>query len=168
MNTVDRTFLDTEQYKKAELKTYSSITALHEATGIPKTLLLAAKKKNCTGFYANGTVNYKTAKDAIVKMLDALDEATKDDIAFWSKENKKKDVILKDLQIKKLESEMIEPSEVKALLVELATKQSVVIKRIFTELPPKCAGKSEVDIKIILDEAQKEIFGVLKDKSDTI
>lgn len=158
--------METDLYKSAELKTYTSISALSQATGIPKKLLAAAKKKNCRGNYANGTINWKTAKEAFEKMLDELEAAATDDIAFWKKENAKKDVALKELQIKKLEKNMIEPSEVKELMVEIATKQSVVLKRVFAELPPKCAGKSEIECKLILDEALETIFTVLKDKCD--
>lgn len=53
---------------------------------------------------------------------------------------------------------MLEPEEVKNMFIELATKQSVVIKKIFSELPPRIAGKSEQECKIILDKYLEEIF----------
>lgn len=166
MDTFTRDFLTTDLYKNAELKTYSSVTALSKATGIPKKLLANAKKKNCVGFNANNTVNWEKAKTAFEAMLDSIELEARDDIGFWNKENKKKDVALKELQIKKLERNLIEPEEVKEILIELATKQSVVIKRVFSELPPKLAGKNEAEIKVILDEGMQTIFNVLKDKLD--
>ena len=166
MDTFTRDFLNTDLYKNAELKIYSSVTQLSKITGIPKKLLTSAKRKDCVGFNANGTINWNKAKPAFEAMLDTLEAEARDDIGYWNKENKKKDVALKELQIKKLERNLIEPEEVKQLLIELATKQSVVIKRVFGELPPKCAGKSETDIKIILDEGMQTIFEILKNKID--
>lgn len=163
---MDKSFLETELYKNAELKQYSSITALSAATGVPKKILSAAKKKNCAGFYTNNTVHWKTAKPALEAMLPSIEACESDDIGFWKKEIAKKDAALKDLQIKKLEQNLIEPDEVRQLMVELATKQSVVLKRVFSELPPKLAGKSEIECKVILDETLKTIFEVLSDKID--
>jgi len=163
---IDRNWINTDLYKNAELKTYASATSLSKATGIPKKLLLIASKQNCEGFESNNRINWSKARAPFEVMLDNLEAKADDDLSFWTKENKKKDVALKELQIKKLEKNLIEPEEVRQLMVELATKQSVVLKRIFGELPPKVAGKGEADCKIILDEALKNIFTVLQNKID--
>lgn len=160
----DDAFLNTEQYKSTELKSYTSITTLCAVSGIPRKLLKLAKGKACAGFLANGSIQWVKAKPAFEAMLPELLDQSSDDIGYWKKEIAKKDVALKELQIKKLEQNLIEPDEVKQLLVELATKQSVLLKRVFGELPPKLAGKSEVECKVILDEALKDIFSVLADK----
>lgn len=159
---MDRTFLQADLYKNAELKTYTSISALSIAAGIPKKILALAKKRGCSGFYTNSTVNWKVAKEPFESMLNELEEVGADDIAYWKKEIAKKDVVLKQLQIKKLEQNLIEPEEVKQLLIELATKQSVEIKKIFGELPPKCAGKNEIDIGIVCKKYEEQLFQVLQ------
>ena len=158
---------ETELYKSAPLKTYMSISALSGATGIDKRYLKMAKKNGLDGFTLNSRVNWTTLKPLFEAAYDSLIDTEKDDILFWNKENKKKDAALKDLQIKKMEKNLVEPDDVRQLMVEIATKQSVVIKKVFNELPPKIAGKSEIDCKVLLDAAQQDIFNVLQNRIDT-
>jgi len=160
------TIFDTDKYKNAELKTYQSVSALCDATGLDKKLVKLAKKRNTVGFNNNQSVNWKLLRPAFEEMYNDLVEISTDDIAYWKKEIAKKDVSLKELQIRKLEKDMLEPEEVKNLIVELATKQSVVLKRVFLELPPKLAGKSEQEIKLTLDKSLEDIFTVLQGKID--
>lgn len=157
-------FLNTDLYKNAEVKTYTSISALSSATGIPKRILKLAKKQNFAGFQNNNNVNFKTLKPILEASIGTLIEDESDDIGYYKKEIAKRDVELKDLQIKKLERNMIEPEAVKAMLIELSTLQSIVINNVFNELPPKLSGKSEGDIKIILDTNLQTIYDVLKNK----
>lgn len=158
----------TTKYKNAELKTYTSISALSEATGLEKKILSLAKKRNFKGFTSNQRVNWNLLKPELEERYKELEEALPDDIATYKKEIAKREVKLKDLQIRKLEKNLIEPSEVKALLVELATKQSVVLKQVFSELPPKITGKPEPEVKLILDKALQDIFKVLQESDQLV
>lgn len=148
----------TDKYTSAELRTYTSIAALSSATGIDKKYFKMAKRQNFTGFCNNNTVNWKILKEPFEKAYDDLIMMGSDDIQHYKKEIAKREVKLKDLQIKKLEKGMLDPEDVKGMFIELATKQSVVIKKIFGELPPRIAGKSEPECKVILDKYLKDIF----------
>jgi hypothetical protein len=165
MNTTDPRL--TELYKSAELKTYTSISSLSSATGIPKPLLKASKRLNAPGFGINATVNWSKLKNWFELHYTELTSPVLSDVSTLKNELLRQDIQYKKLQVRKLERNLLEPEDVKALLVELATKQSVIIKAIFNELPIRLAGKSEPDIKIALEQAQKEIFSVfMKADSD--
>jgi hypothetical protein len=155
-----------EKLNQAANKVYPSLAALSKATGIPKQILSKAKNDNLAGFNANATVNLALARPALIEHYDDLAQATSKDKEYWAIENKKKDVELKELQIKKLAANMLDPAEVKSLLIDIATRQSAVIKRVFNELAPKISGKGEQECKVELDEAMTELFKVLKDKID--
>jgi len=157
---------NSDQYQKAELKTYNSVSALSSTLGIDKKVIALAKKKNLPGFRSNNTVNWGELKKPFEDSIDELLEALPDDIGTYKKEIAKRDVKIRDLQIKKLEKNLIEPEQVKELLIEIATKQSVTLKKVFAELPPKLTGLSEPEIKVIMDKALEEIFDVLKNKID--
>lgn len=155
---MNKDFLYTDLYKNVELKTYTSIAALSNASGIPRPLLKLAKKQNYAGFQLNQSVNFRLLKPDLENNIDDLIMMDSDDIQHYKKEIAKREVKLKDLQIKKLEKGMLDPEDVKGMLIELATKQSVVIKKIFSELPPRISGKSEQECKVILDKYLKDIF----------
>ena len=155
---MNKDFLNTDLYKNCELKTYTSIAALSNASGIPRPLLKLAKKQNYDGFQLNQSVNFRILKPDLENNIDELLLMGSDDIQHYKKEIAKREVKLKDLQIKKLEKNMLEPEEVKNMFIELATKQSVVIKKIFGELPPRISGKSEQECKVILDKYLEQIF----------
>lgn len=157
------TDLLTDKYKNAELKIYTSISALSFSTGIDKKYFKIAKKRSFAGFCANNTVDWRKLKPVFDEEYDNLVNDAPDDIGHYKKEIAKREVKLKDLQIKKLEKGMLDPEDVNRMMIELATKQSVILKRIFGELPPRISGKSEPECKVILDKALQEIFDVLKD-----
>jgi hypothetical protein len=56
---------------------------------------------------------------------------------------------------------------VKELLTSIATTQSSVLKRIMNDLPIKCAGKSEPEIRIEVNKAIHDVFSVLQKKADS-
>jgi hypothetical protein len=164
---IDKSWMETDLYKNAKLKTYTSISAVSAATGIPKVILKMAKKQNVDGFNTNSTISLSRLKAALPKFIETLEGKDVDDledISYWKKEIAKNDAKLKELQIQKLEKDLIEPDDVRRLLIDIATVQSVVLNSSFAELPPKISGKSEADCKIILDETLKKIYGILADK----
>ena len=151
-------------------KTVMSLKALAVKTGIDIKIIRKCKHLNADGFNTNNSVNvdrflawYEANKDKI----DAIPSSgtTLDELKI---QDKQMDIRLKKLKERELEKTLIEPQEVKALLVELATKQSIVLKKIFNELKPKLSGKSESDITIILDENLQIIFNVLQEKINSI
>lgn len=159
---------ETEQYKNAELKTYTSITALCSATGLDKRIVKLAKKSNLEGFNSNQTVNWSKLRPVLELEYDNLLSAGDNDISYWKREIAKKDSRLKELQIKKLEKNLIEPEQVKQFMVEFATIQSTMLKKIFNEMPPKLIGLDEPAIKNILDRELQEVFNILSKKIDKL
>lgn len=153
---------ETEQYKNAELRVYTSLSSLSKATGLELKMLKLAKKANLTGFRVNGTVSWVELKPVLESEWDNLVVDSIEDIAHWKRELVKQDVSLRQLQVKKLEKNLIEPDEMRQYMVELGTKLSVVIKSSLNELPPKLVGKSEPDIKILIDKCMEDIFNILK------
>ena len=159
---------ETEKYKSAQLKTYTSISSLAVATGLDKKLLRKAKIRNFEGFYSNATVAWNRLKPVLEARYEELLHDNPSDMQSLKEELARKDIRIKELTIRKLERNLLEPEDVKKLLVELATKQSVTLKKELLELPPKLAGKSEVEIKVAIDEALKRIFQVLQQAEDNI
>jgi hypothetical protein len=160
--------LDTDKYKNAPLKIYTSISALSEATGLDKKILRIAKQRNFTGFKSNGVVHWHQLRPIFESRYNELINDAPNDIKTLKEELAKRDIILKDLAIKKLERNLIEPDDIKKFLVELATKQSVVIKKELLELPPRLAGRSEVDIKVEIDKVLQTIFKVMQEADKDI
>jgi hypothetical protein len=156
----------TDKYKNAELNTYTSISSLSSATSIPKPVLRACKRLNAPGFGLNATVNWEKLKPWFELHYEELTSPVQSDLATLKTDLLRLDAQYKKLQIRKLEKNLLEPEDVKLLLVELATKQSVLIKTIFNELPPRLAGKAEPDIRLALDKALQEIFAVFQ-KADS-
>lgn len=158
--------LETDKFKNCEEKIYTSIKALSHASGINARYYKMAKKKNAAGFCANNTVNFKLLKPEFIKIYESLLQDEPEDIQYFKKEIAKRDVTLKDLQIKKLESNMVEPEAVKSLFIEIATLQSIVLNKSFSELPPRISGRSEQECKKILDSTLQEIISVIQEKID--
>ena len=154
---------ETDKYKNAVLKTYTSISALSSATGLDKKILKLARKKDFEGCYANGTVAWNRLKPVLEARYNELTDALPDDIATLKQELVKRDIKLKDLEIKKREGNYLEPEDIKQFLVSLATKLSVSIKKELGELPPRLAGKDEASIQIEITKTLSNIFEVIQE-----
>ena len=163
----------TDKYRNAEDKTYTSIHALHHATGLNKKVLSRCKHENMAGFQTNSNVNLKLLREPLEKvytqyMAELENKAPSQDIKHYKTEIAKRDVTLRDLQIKKLERNMLEPEDVKKMLIELATLQSITINNIMNELPPRLVGLAEGDIRLIIEQSTALIYKVIKEKIDGI
>ena len=139
-------------------------------TGIPLRILHICRKLGAEGFNQNSTVNiskflewYNVHKDTDPQLSGV--EITLDDLKL---QDKQMDIKLKKLKEKQMEQELISPDEVKALLIEIGTAQSALLKKIFGELPPRLIGLDEPAMRIIMDKSLQEIFDLLKNKSDKI
>jgi hypothetical protein len=146
--------------------TTRNIYGASQAMGETLELLKLCERKNADGINANGTVN--TAK--LRKWIDAhkaeLEAELPDTYDYHRKAGQIKKNHLMDLQAKEKERNLIEPEEVKSLLTVIATTQSNVLKRIMNDLPIKCAGKSEADIRVEVNKAINDVFAVLQKKID--
>jgi len=154
--------ITSDKFKNAEMREYASIKQLSIATGLPTKLLKLAKVKSWPGFHPSSRVNWKLLKPVIEAKIDELQTGTARDLATLKELLAEKDLILKDLEIKKKEGNYLEPDDVKKFLVELATKLSVIIKKELLELPPRLAGKNEPGCKVEIDNAIKAIFDLLE------
>ncbi len=154
---------EAEKYTTAPLKVYTSISALSETTGLDKKILKIAKQRDFPGFLVNGNVNWTKLRPSFEHRYDELLAKTATDIKTLKEEIAKRDIKLKDLQIKKLEKHLLEPEDVKQFIVELATKTSVILKRELDELPPRLAGQDEPSIKIEIDKVKQTIFKALQE-----
>jgi hypothetical protein len=153
----------TDKYQQAELKAYTGIKALSAATGLDLKIIRVARDRDFPGFNSNKSVNWTHLRPAIESRHEELVSRANTDIKTLKEEIAKRDIKLKDLQIKKMESNLVEPDDVKKFVTELATKHSIVIKKELQELPPKLSGKSECEIKVLLDAAIASIFKTLQE-----
>lgn len=142
----------------------NTFEACETATGIPLKIIRRCFKMGAAGLNKNGTCNVVKFQAWYALNKDTVDVKLED----LKIEDKEMDIRLKKLKEKEMERDLISPDEVKQLLVGLATAQSVMIKKIFSEIAPKCAGKSEVDIKIITDKLQQELFDLFQSKTESI
>jgi hypothetical protein len=152
----------TAKSKPAAMPSRASMATIAEATGIDKNLLRLAKKMGFPGFHANGSVCWKKLRPEFEARCAELQEELKNDPIGLKAELQKRDIRIKDLTIRRMEGNLLDPNDVKQLLVELATATSAVIKKELGELPPRVAGTSEVTAKIEIDRAQAAIFKILK------
>jgi len=150
--------------------TVANIKAASMMTGIPFTTIRYCRKLNADGINVNGSVNLDKFKAWYEVNKDKLSIATNEELSIDKLKiiDKQKDIKIKELKILEMESELITPEQVKELLVEIATAQSVMLKKVFLELPPKLAGRSEPDIKKEMDASLKQIFDILQNKINAI
>ena len=150
--------------------TVANIKAASMMTGIPFTTIRYCRKLNADGINVNGSVNLDKFKAWYEVNKDKLSIATNEELSIDKLKiiDKQKDIKIKELKILEMESELITPEQVKELLVEIATAQSVMLKKVFLELPPKLAGRSEPDIKKEMDTSLKQIFDILQNKINAI
>jgi hypothetical protein len=139
-----------------------------DSTGVSRKLLQWAKKEKAPGFvYSSGStrVNW-TELEPWLKInrsrFETFESKEEASITKIKLENLIKDGVLKDLQIKKLKREYLDPTEVKSLLQTISTSQAAVLKRIPTEYPQKLAGKGQADIEIELSKLVNDVIGIFK------
>ena len=159
IDEVEATF-NSKRYKAAELKSYSSLTQLCMATGLDKRLLMVAKKAAWPGFTANHGVNWNKLKPVLEKRYEELLVRLDDGKLSVVEKIREADLRIKLAQARKAESKILEPDDVKKLLVELAARWSAIIIKEWQQLYPRLAGKSEPEIKVDGDKALKAIFDV--------
>jgi hypothetical protein len=131
---------------------------------LPLKLVRIMNSMNADGIQPNGKVNtvklmkwYTEHKEQV----DSSKELTLEDLKV---EDKEKDIRIKELKIREMERDLLLPEDVKQMLVEIATGQSVMIKKLINEWPIRLAGKSEPDIKIILDKEIMSLFDILENR----
>lgn len=130
-------------------------------------ILRAAKIAGCPGMAAHGyRIDWTLAQPFIDSQYDRFKSGHQNTLDDLRKEKLIADIENVRLTNKKLQNQYLDPEEVKQMLVSLATAQSMVLKRVRDELPPRVAGKSEPDCKVEIDKSFAEIFSVLQDKLD--
>jgi hypothetical protein len=147
--------------------TQNNIFAASQAMGETTELIRLCVNKGADGCNANGTFNTLKLGKWIDAHRDELEAELPDTYEYHKKAGKVKENRLADLKIKAQERTLIEPDEVKELLTSIATTQSSVLKRIMNDLPIKCAGKSEPEIRIEVNKAIHDVFSVLQKKADS-
>ena len=144
--------------------TVNNPKAASVVTGIPFSIIKLCQARNADGCNANGTINteklqayYELHKEELI----AMDSESKEQL---QKEKLRTEIERNRLDIKARERELIEPEDVKALLVEIRTAEDVILKRIMSELPPRGAGKTEGELKLEVDKCINEYFKVIDEK----
>jgi len=132
--------------------------------GISKSIFKICRDKNASGINTNRTVNLVKFKLWWNDHRDEIEEEYPETYEALKVEDKKRDIQIKDLKVKQMERELIEPEEVNSLMVEISTLISVILNRMKNELAPKCAGKSEPECQIEIDYALADVFKVLRGK----
>jgi hypothetical protein len=149
---------------------FTSMAACTNGTGTPRAILKRAKHRNAPGFCSNNKILWNQLKPWLEANKELLNKSIKDvndidadaeDLQFFKKEIAKRDVVLKDLAIKKAKQEALDPTEVKDFLGKLAILLSSVLKKKQLELVSKCTGYEAV-ISLEFDEIflliQKELI----------
>lgn len=147
--------------------TENNIYAASEAMGETTEMLRLCQRKGADGCNANGSINTKKLRAWIDANRQALESELPDSLEYHKKVSVVKKNHLLELERKEKERTLLDPDEVKQLLTVIATSQSAVLKRLMAEVPPKCAGKTEPEIKVITDKVINEFFKVIQGKLDT-
>lgn len=144
--------------------TENNIYAASEAMGETTEMLRLCQRKGADGCNANGSINTKRLRAWIDAHKLELESELPDSLEYHKKVSIVKKNHLLELERKEKERTLIDPDEVKQLLTVIATSQSAVLKRLMGELPSKCAGKSEPEIRTVIDKAINEFFKVIQGK----
>lgn len=155
----------TETYKQPKDNTRSQKDAAAEL-GVDRAVIKKAKRMNAAGYNSNGTINMKKFVPWFHNHKEELgitDEPS-GNLDELKIQIAQQDLQLKQLKVRQLSKELIEPQEVKNLLTEIATSQSVKLKAIMLEMPVKLVGLSEPQIKEILDMYMQQFFDILTSK----
>ena len=143
---------------------WPSMRLLSDAKKISVAALKRAKKMNAPGFIKN-TIDWSLLepwyKEHEVEIVDSIDlEEDTDSLLFYKKEIAKRDVTLRDLEIKKKKELFLDPDQVIEFLQNIAIAQNALFNARMKELPVKLAGKSAEDIDIALKEVASEVCKV--------
>ena len=139
-----------------------SMKLIEEVHGIDIRILKLAKRRGFPGFQSGNKIMWEVLGPMIEKHKEELEQSLKGDKLGLSDELKKRDLRIKDLKIRKLEGLMLDPMDVKKLLVELATTISIVIKKEAYELVPRIVGLPQPGVLVEVNKMLMEIFKVLK------
>ena len=151
---------------------YTGMSALSADRGVPIGILKKAKKRNAPGFNLNNSINWMLLepwlKDHMSELVSPTDPKDTDNFTLedLKKENLQRDILIKDLEIKKRERSYLDPEETKGFLSSMAVAQSAILKKMIKELPPKCAGRSAGEIEVLLEASVLEVFNVFKNGMD--
>jgi hypothetical protein len=146
---------------ESERETFNSMKQLAETKDIPLHILKMAKVANAPGFNSNNSVNYSLLAPWLLENQEQLEANYHDTLEHYKKEIAKRDVVIRDLEIKKRKGEALDPEEVKSFLAKVATIQSALLTARFVhDLPPKTTGLSIGEIKELNKNAVIEICNV--------
>lgn len=143
--------------------TYDTMSTCCAMQGVDKRLLKAAKSQGFPGFRGGKVVWTDELKAWCEKNKDNLHQMDSEQSIHKVKlENLKKDGILKDLQIKQKEENLIEQDEVYDLLETIAKIQMGLFNKISKELSLKISGKTAGEIEEQLNKSFAEIVNAFK------
>ena len=145
--------------------TENNIHAASEAMGETTEMLRLCQRKGADGCNANGTINTRKLRKWIDEHKQELEAELPDSLEYHKKVSVVKKNHLLELERKEKERTLIEPDEVKNILTVIATSQSVALKRLMGELPPKLAGQNEAYCKVIIDKAINDFFQLIQSKA---
>lgn len=130
---------------------------LSQAKGIPVEILEMASAADADGFNTNGSINWPKFSEWYELHKDELVKSSLNSLEYFKTQIAKRDVQIRDEQLKKMRGESLSPDEVKEFLTRVGKAQA---KKLFScpdEINPKLEG---------LDEAKR--LAVLKDSFSTI
>jgi hypothetical protein len=135
--------------------------------------LRKARLSGCPGFAKSGyrvdwTLAEPWMKEHITELATPTSKGEMRTLEDLRKEKVIVDIENVKLKNKELQGLYLNPEDVKQFLVELATAQSVMLKKIFSELPPRLTGLDEPNIKLVLDKSLVEIFELMKNRIDKL
>ena len=152
----------TEQYKRAKVPATASMSTIARLTGLEYDVLRLAKKLGFPGVQNNGYITWKKFKPHLEAKYDDLKADLANDSIGLKTELLKRDLRIKELTIKKMEGLFLDVDDVKQFIAEICQRFSAVLKKEHDELPPRLAGRSEVDCRTEILKTEAKIFAMLQ------
>lgn len=142
----------------SQKRVYVSMKALSAAKNIPYNILKVAKSMDAPGFNTNNSINWIQFQPWYEQNKDILAENETDSLGHYKKEIAKRDVVIRDEQIKRLKGESLDPADVKSFLNKLSSKQKAVLtKRLSQDLASK-----HPELKPEIDQAIHDVCSIFQ------
>lgn len=136
---------------------YTSMKQCATATGVSVKALRIAKGMGGPGFLPSGRIDWVLLEPWLNTNKNLISSQSEESLEFYKIEIAKRDVVLRDLAIQKAKEEMLDPSEVKKFLSQLAVLLSSTIKKKKQELVSKAVGYEN-----IIEKEFDELFSLIK------
>lgn len=144
---------------------YTSLKQCSQATGIPISVLKAAKYHPIqTGFTPGGRIYWDKAKPFIDAHMAELQEGADDSLVRWRTKKTKAEAFLAEIELEEAKKKYLLKEEVEANIKAIALAQKNILKtKLCNELPSRLLGMDAVAMSVELEKCLNEICKLMED-----